>query len=423
MTYVNPLVLDGNTIKLRLQEERSETGAYVHVDWLRFTVPLGIQRDVPSVDTLFPIPFSIFKEYEARGTYEYNRRATIEALHDLKGEELGSFEAKLYAGDIAFELVEIFGKDFTVSPEIGKGHDFYAHRISILREGHECAWVGFGVAGNSKSKERQLKTVHVNIYGHACTFAQFGWREKVADLMEKYKAKVTRVDLALDFFDGMKGGIDGVLNDYRNGLCNVRGNTPKIHQMGDFVNNFGRSVYLGSRESGKITNIYEKGHQLYGKDSPSNWERIELRYGNKARFLPIDVLRRPADFFAGASDWHAQKMRDAELSAMPEIIPVNQKLPIQTVEAEVFRSLKWLHSTAAKSVRTALHYLDVDQLLDLLSPVGCPPNEKEPPRPDRLAKFKTTELFSAFEKQIKHFSIFTTVPQFTSPPASVALSI
>lgn len=421
MTRVNPLVLDGETLKLRLMAERLNTGAHVHIDWVRFTVPLGILPNAPEVETIFPdIPFCVFKKTYVSGTPEYNRRATIEALHNLQGQENGPYCSNFHAGDIAIKLASILGKDFSVSPEIGKGHDFYKHRISIKREGHECAWVGFGVAGDSPSKERQEKTVHVNIYGHACTFAEFGWREKLADLMDEYKAKVTRVDLALDFFDGLHRGVDGVLDDYRAGLCNVRGNVPKIQQIGDFVNNFGRSVYIGSREAGKITNIYEKGHQLFGKDSPSNWHRVEIRYGNKARVLPTDILRRPCDFFAGASDWHAQKLHDAQVSALPETIPVEKRLPLQTVQAEVFRSLRWIRNTAAKSVRTALHFMEIDQLFELLSPVGCASDSSEPPRPDRLSKFKASELLEAFGSQAKHFS---KMPQFLSPSASMAFSI
>lgn len=54
----------------------------------------------------------------------------------------------------------------------------------------------------------------------------------------------------------------------------------------------GRSFYFGSKEAGKQTNAYEKGHQLFGFEAGSKWLRIELRYGNKLRVLPVDMVRR-----------------------------------------------------------------------------------------------------------------------------------
>ena len=54
--------------------------------------------------------------------------------------------------------------------------------------------------------------------------------------------------------------------------------------------------------------MYEKGHQLFGPESGSNWLRVELRYGNKLRVLSSDILRNPSNYFAGASPWHASML-------------------------------------------------------------------------------------------------------------------
>ena len=61
--------------------------------------------------------------------------------------------------------------------------------------------------------------------------------------------------------------------------------------VGDWANGHARSFYIGSKEAGKQTNIYEKGDQLFGVETGSKWLRIELRYGNKLRVLSPEMLR------------------------------------------------------------------------------------------------------------------------------------
>ncbi|MVT36640.1 hypothetical protein GO497_01320 [Acidovorax citrulli] len=87
--------------------------------------------------------------------------------------------------------------------------------------------------------------------------------------------------------------------------------------VGDWCGGKARSFYVGTKEVGKQTNVYEKGHQLFGDADTSAWIRAELRWGNKARFLPIEMLRCPADFFHGASDWHASPAQGGRSNFVP----------------------------------------------------------------------------------------------------------
>ena len=112
--------------------------------------------------------------------------------------------------------------------------------------------------------------------------------------------------------------------------------------------NKGRSYYIGSRQAGKQTNIYEKGLKEFGHKSGNPWLRFELRYGNQRRLLSTDMLRRPADFFAGASDWHFSILKEANAQATPENLPVEKPLPVQTIEAEVERNARWGLSPLAR---------------------------------------------------------------------------
>lgn len=383
MTRSNPLVLDGSEVKLRLEAERIESGSFVHVDWVRFTCQLR-NAPAPSVDLLFPDSVSIWDD-------DYRKAKFQKALRDIPDAD---FVPSAQALDLANDICKALGPDFTVSPEVGKGHDFYRFRWSILRNGAECAWVGFLTSGDSPKQEAQGRTIHANLYGSACTFASADWNNRIANLIELHDAKLTRVDLALDFFDG---GIDleNTKQEYLSGLMDSAGKRLKCNMVGDWANGSARSFYIGSKEAGKQTNIYEKGDQLFGVEANSPWVRIELRYGNKLRHLTADALRRPADFFAGASEWHSEKLAAAGALPSPESIPCQQRLPVQTIEAEVHRAIKWAIRVAGPSLGMFVKHATETQLFEVLE------NKK---LPARMSKFSPAEITSGFSRAIKSFT-------------------
>jgi phage replication initiation protein len=386
---LSPLVLDGSQVKARLMAERTESKASVHVDWLRFTV---FRRHVtPSADLLFP------KRASDNVWEEAPRLAQLQAvMRSLQG---GDFDVAAQAWELGEQVATILGCDFEMHPEMRKGHDFYKHRWSIERAGQEVGWVGFLASGDSPRQKAQTRTIHVNLYGHACTFAELGWRSKMADLIGDYDGTITRCDLALDFFEGITGGMHRVTSDYSAGLLDVMGKRPKCNQIGDWINADAgaRSFYVGSKEAGKQTNVYEKGDQLFGVEEGSPWMRIELRYGNKLRDLPSDILRRPADFFSGASDWHASMLReweDGEAKAAPEKIACRPRLQIQTVDAEVARVCRWITNTASASLAVVVEHCEYEDLRDLCTGRKLP---------GRLRSFKPEEVGAAFLRRGEQF--------------------
>lgn len=382
MTRPNALVLDGEQIKVRLLAERTHSLTPVHVDWLRFTCQRRLTA-APSADLLFgPEPFNI---HEAKAHRVHKALAELEDCEHWVGAE---------ALQLAQEVCEALGEEFSVTPEVRKGHDFYRFRWSIERNGVECGWVGFLASGSSPRQHAQSRTLHTNLYGAACTFAARGWMERMALLIAGRDAEITRADLALDFFDGMPGGMEGVQADYMAGVMDVAGKRPKCSMVGDWCNGAERSFYIGSKQGGKQTNVYEKGHQLFGVQSASPWTRIELRYGNKLRVLPVDLLRRPADFFAGASDWHARMLALADAVVQPEPIKTTPRLAIQTVEAEVTRNVRWLRDTAFATVAAAFRYLDGTTLADLCGGEHLP---------GRLKRFNHAELVRGFSSVADRF--------------------
>ena len=380
----NSLVLDGGEIKYRLEAERLATGSAVHVDWLRFTVLLR-HAEAPDVEVMFPKDAPVYDSIWDAKTRQIKLHKALSLLPDA------DYSAGVQAGQLAREVCEALGADFMPAVEPGKGHDFYRYRLPILRNDCEVGWIGYLSSGDSPRQAAQARTMHVNLYGAACTFAARGWSDRLADLIDARHGDITRCDLALDFFDGMAGGLDGVMQDYKNGLCDSGGRKLKCNTVGDWANGRERSFYFGSKEAGKQTNVYEKGDQLFGLDSCNPWVRIELRYGNKLRVLPSDMLRRPADFFSGASEWHAAKLAEIGAIASPEKVRCEGRLALETADAEVTRNLRWLLNTAAPTLAAAFKFLDFEEFQPLLYAKRLP---------GRLAKFSESEAAAAFARVV-----------------------
>ena len=388
---ISPLVLDGNDVKLRILAERAATKTPVHVDWVRFTCLLR-NAPFPGADRLMPESMADLNIWDAA----YRKAEMQKVLNEIPDYEFLPSTQALY---LAEEICKALGPDFSVFPEVKKGQDFYKCRWSIVRNLQECAWVGYLAAGESPQKKAQDSTIHANIHGTATTFALPGWNDRLASVIDAHEGKLTRADLAVDFFEGLPGGMEQVKAEYEAGLCHINGRRLKFSVAGDWSSRpeDGRSLYFGSREAGKITNVYEKGHQLFGFAAGSKWMRVELRYGNKLRVLSSDILRRPADFFSGASEWHAATLHKADAIATPEPVPTNPRLQLETVQAEVHRNITWAMATAAPTIAAAFRFLDLDGFLEL-----C--NWETKKLPGRLQKFKASELEKAFKKVIGNFS-------------------
>ncbi len=371
----NDLVLEAGEVKVRIWAEQLKNPSYVHTDWLRFTI---YTQHAPKPETCFPPPADFNDE--------------------IADEHYG---VASQAAQIASDVANILGPDYKANLQPEKGRDFYAWRLDILRKGHPVGWVGFLSNSQGNRGAAQAKTIHVNLEGMGCTFARPGWREAMADYIDEFRGLITRIDLAVDFFEGINGGIERIPDQYKAGVMDHLGQRPAHKREGTWdcderSPNKGRSYYIGNREAGKQTNVYEKGLKEFGHKSENPWVRFELRYGNKKRVLPTDMLRRPADFFAGASDWHGSILKERGAQANPQKVPVEKELPTQSIEAEVERNVRWFLSTAGASARFAFIYLNENILLPVLDDVGAIPG--------RLKKFSTGEIANAYTQVFKRVS-------------------
>lgn len=149
--------------------------------------------------------------------------------------------------------------------------------------------------------ESQRGTMWINFSAGALSLLDdraFTWLQL---LLFDTVAKITRVDLACDFFQG-EITVDDCVNYYRNKVFTTRGRTPTTSLVGDWLQAVnGRTLYIGKAKNGKLIRCYEKGIQLGDKNS--KWVRIECQLTAVDRAIPHDILNDPARYFQGAANW------------------------------------------------------------------------------------------------------------------------
>lgn len=168
--------------------------------------------------------------------------------------------------------------------DTGRGVFGYACRLDIEGVG----LVAYGGNGGS---------IHFEITGDGCALvADWG---QLADMLETSDAKITRCDIAHDDYEGDTLSMDWAREQYQTGgFKPSRGVTPNASFVSDEGSGKGCTYYVGSRESGKLARIYEKGKQL--GDKFSKWCRFEVEWRAVHRQLPVEMLRDPSAYLVGS---------------------------------------------------------------------------------------------------------------------------
>lgn len=124
----------------------------------------------------------------------------------------------------------------------------------------------------------------------------------LATWLHEHHARVTRADVAHDDLHGELVSIEWAIEQYRSGGFNAGGRKPRHEVAGDWLMDgpsvAGRTLYIGSRSSGKLCRVYEKGKQLGDPASP--WTRVEVEWRAQDRVIPFDLLKEPGKYLAGA---------------------------------------------------------------------------------------------------------------------------
>lgn len=294
MNHDEKLILEGQRVKIKTAERAARADAGVVVDYLRLTI----------------------------------KRATLDRL-DFIPEDCTDAAA---TGLLARRLAELVGFEFGEMRE--RGRDYYTHTATIWNEN------GREVGSVSGGGEHQRGTFCFTLKGEACTYARQGWERSVFDFFSALDAKVTRVDLCRDFYDGENGGVDAAREGYRAGLFDYRNRRPSCEVAGDWEHSQGRTWYVGKRDSGKLFRAYEKGHQF--GDMASHWWRAEVELRGHQRIIPLETLVRPASFFAGAYPFCADLLEG--------VSPVTVPTMHMQAEASVERCLRWIEKTVAPAI-------------------------------------------------------------------------
>lgn len=298
------LVLQGQRVKMTLAQAQVTSKDRCSVDWLSTTI-----KDADLFNSVF---WTMSNEHHQG---EFVTDIQVMAILARKVAAITGFQV----GDLR------------------AGRNFYDSTLRILNdEGEEVGSVsGGGVF--------QRNTYLIMLNGNGCTFAKTGWRKSMYDFLLPLNARLSRIDIALDFFEGGYGGVEGVRNACLNGGFDYNGRRPEGRTDGYWDYGHSRSYYVG-RRGAKLVNAYDKGHAF--KDMNSTWWRIELRYWSQDRILPLECLIEPDKYFAGAHPY-LQELLD---SSEPIRIKTKPKLEEMTVDAVVKRKLRWLETTVAPSL-------------------------------------------------------------------------
>ena len=144
--------------------------------------------------------------------------------------------------------------------------------------------------------EHQKGTLHVELTAKGCA-AVTDWNS-VREWLERMEAKITRVDIAHDDHEGKTINLDLCKKWLEDGLFSLGKREPDRRLIDDLGTGKGSTLYVGSRQNGKMFRGYQKGKQL--GDKLSSWFRAEVEWRAKDRVIPYDVLTTPGVYLAGS---------------------------------------------------------------------------------------------------------------------------
>jgi phage replication initiation protein len=182
-----------------------------------------------------------------------------------------------------------------VSHEYGQGIHGFSNSVRFygLKDG-EVQLVAIAAWGGVNQRNR----AYLELTGTACAVVK-DWKLVHFTVSKLNDVKVTRLDLAVDFFEGEYTPVQA-RDDFGSGKFQFsRRMAPKCQEVGDWTYHTGegRTFYVGKRTNGKQARIYEKGKQLGCPVDP--WTRFEVELHNRDRDIPLDALLDCNTYFAG----------------------------------------------------------------------------------------------------------------------------
>lgn len=196
--------------------------------------------------------------------------------------------------------------------------------------------------------------------GSGCQMVR-NW-SRLGMLLQALDARLTRLDLAVDFLEG-EHTVDDAVQMHADGEFTTGGRPPSTSVAGDWLDGVkGRTLYVGNAANGKMLRVYEKGRQM--GDSSSDWVRFEVQLGNRDRVIPFAALTRRDEFLAGCYPALARILGSAA-----EKILTEQKGGVTTVGHLMFH----LKRSYGKLLGIVSGFdVDAHELIESVTVIGVP---------------------------------------------------
>lgn len=226
-----------------------------------------------------------------------------------------------------------------------RGRPGYTHGYQI-RALHRFEAVNFGVLAYGGESQRGRAMLE---FSGSCCGCIDDWVSFRSFFESLPGARLTRVDLAVDLFNG-EFSVDDARTWHEAGEFNVGGRSPSSALAGDWIDEKeGRTLYIGKSKNGKGLRCYEKGKQL--GDLLSNWVRFEVQFGNRDRVLPFEMLTECDSYFIAAYPV-LQRIADEGIEGEPiKTVRTTAAVTITTILEAIKRTYgKWLYVLTASGI-------------------------------------------------------------------------
>lgn len=245
----------------------------------------------------------------------------------------------------------------------------------------DCAKVGMAVTGGEAVRGWSM----LSLSGEGCGWVS-DWSRTMDVCTDQLQAfELKRVDLALDRFDGSHWHEVDAAWAAGEFCPPTGGKKPKAKPIDSRRPEDGRTYYVGNRESAKFYRGYEKGMQLLGPQivaamerdpeafdwaewlsrseiridtsgpepqlqhfKVADWWRDEVEFKPVDQPLPLDLVDRRDEYFAGAYPYLAKVLPTAD--AHP-LITRRERMP----QIELRKMLETIRTQYGNSLFTALH--------------------------------------------------------------------
>jgi len=161
------------------------------------------------------------------------------------------------------------------------------------------------------------------------------------DLGKIQHARITRVDLAADDFDGKYYSILKIQRAYNAGKFDVKKKRPELIRRDSNGRNGGKTLEIGSVTASRRFVAYEKGKKE-GDLENQKWLRLELKlYSRNKAVIPLEVICNPGRAFADNSYPYLSSL-DIATETEDQSVDLKIKYIKKIGEADLHRKLQSL---------------------------------------------------------------------------------